>query len=399
MTPSVDWGYEPGRERTAVSTPAVGAEIAPTLRRAVGGFATRVVEYRPGPGQFSASGMFNNPARALGAPVTGTPDAPDNSKVVSLGRLGGSITLGFDGAVADLPPTASNPHGLDAIVFGNAFYVGGDPERWWAEAGVIEIARDIDGDGSPDGGWYVIAAPGRPRPRAVTRVYRRADFPAAQWPAWAAGLEEFQLSGYVAERVSGGPPIQVSDPIPAGLADATPMVLLGDTDADGLVDWPGVAPEMFYGRPADPFSVDPVRRWRGGGGGDGFAIEWAIDPVTGLAPSPRLGGFELIRVSTAAEGSVGLFGEVSTEVGGVSRVVAGPSADVADALGRPWPDGVVDAADLVAFVTAFAQGDVRIADTADGSGRTAGDGGGPDGFLDAVDMVVFLTVFVEGGAL
>src|SRR6185369_4293234 len=44
----------------------------------------------------------------------------------------------------------------DAIVFGNAVWVGSNPNRRFAEPAVIEISRDINGNGLPDDPWYLI---------------------------------------------------------------------------------------------------------------------------------------------------------------------------------------------------------------------------------------------------
>jgi len=84
-------------------------------------FATEVIEFSPAPGQHANHAMFNDPARALGAPVGGGTVAANHSSVVSLGGFGGTIVLSFDHTVMD---EAANPLGLDAIVFGNAFWVG-----------------------------------------------------------------------------------------------------------------------------------------------------------------------------------------------------------------------------------------------------------------------------------
>lgn len=128
----------------------------------VGGpFATRVIEYRPAPGQYinlpgPEGFQFNDPTKALGPPQGGGTLAAGNAKSVTLGGFGGSITLGFDETVRD---RACNPLGLDAIVYGNAVWVNGNPRRRWAEAGVIEISRDVNGNGLVDDPWYVIRGP------------------------------------------------------------------------------------------------------------------------------------------------------------------------------------------------------------------------------------------------
>ena len=132
-----------------------------------GDFATRVVEYVPAPGQFVNNALFNDPARVLGPPVGGGADAADNTKMVSLGGFGGSITLAFEPPVLD---DSRNPLGLDCIVYGNAFWPTGDPTRRWAEAAVIEISRDDNGNGLADDAWFVI--PGSSLPAIPASAYR-----------------------------------------------------------------------------------------------------------------------------------------------------------------------------------------------------------------------------------
>lgn len=91
-----------------------------------GSFASEVVSYAPGS---NAQPGYGDPSRALGSPgrTTGsgifdgdvTPfNAPyAASDVVSIGA-GGSLVVRFDHLVAD---DASNPYGIDLLVFGNAF--------------------------------------------------------------------------------------------------------------------------------------------------------------------------------------------------------------------------------------------------------------------------------------
>jgi hypothetical protein len=89
--------------------------------------ADRVVGYEPG----ANAGALTNATAALGAPSRETADPQWGTfpvdpfgppylpeQVVTLGA-GGSLTLRFERPVADNP---ANPHGLDFIVFGNAFF-------------------------------------------------------------------------------------------------------------------------------------------------------------------------------------------------------------------------------------------------------------------------------------
>lgn len=292
-------------------------------------FATRVMGYAPAPGQFVQAAQFNDPLRGLGAPIGGGTLAPDNSKVVSLGGFGGWITLGFDHRVMDDP---RNPLGLDAIVFGNASYVGGNPNRRFAEAATIEIAVDANGNGLADDAWYVVRGPQIPAvPWAAWTVRTWDDnfgdptFPPGE-PGWmpAGRAGQWQTQGFMLPAsVLGGPVVQNPLGLSStsegvwGIGDHTPTLLRGDLDGDNVVDDPGVSPAVFYTVPDDPFVVGISP---GSGGGDGFDIAWAVDEVSGLPAN--LAGFDFIRLTTAIDSVGPILGEVSAEIGGVADVRA-----------------------------------------------------------------------------
>jgi hypothetical protein len=295
-------------------------------------FATRVMEYRPAPGQFVQNAGFNDPAAALGAPVgAGTHDG-DESKVVTLGGFGGYIVLGFDRPVGDDP---KNRLGLDFIVFGNSFWSGGDPNRRWAEAATVEISADVNGNGLADDAWYLV--PGS-----------HIDVPAQHWQSqtWDDDVDD---PLYPPEHSWWVPPGErgvwstwgfrlPSDPFETslvlvnpngpfateegawGYADLSPTLVLGDLDGDNAVDDPSIGPEEFYTVPDDPLTVGVDA---GSGGGDAFDIAWAIDPATG-APA-NLRGFDFIRITNATNVVLGPFGERSAEVCGVADVRPGVS--------------------------------------------------------------------------
>ncbi len=314
-------------------------------------FAAEVVDFSPAPGQFVNVPEYDDPSRALGPPVGGGLYNPDNTSLVSLGGFGGSITLAFDHTVMD---DATNPSGLDAIVFGNAHWVGGNPNRRWAECGAIEISRDVNGNGQADDPWYLIPGshiadpPGQWEARTWDDDVGDPTYPPTH-PAWVppgrSGV--WTTEGYrlppavfdvlVLENPNG---LDAEEEGVFGYADLTPTLILGDLDADNIVDDPDITPAQFYVVPDDPFEVGMTP---GSGGGDALDIAWAIDPETGQASG--MDGFDFIRITNGVDFIAAIFNESSPEIGGVADVLPGE--------GDMNCDGLLDGRDIGPFVMAI----------------------------------------------
>lgn len=363
----------------AVLAPLAGAAtLAPAGESP---FAARVVDYSPAPGQFVNHAQFNDPARALGPPHgAGLVDA-DNTSVVTLGGFGGSITLAFDHTVEDHP---LNPFGLDAIVFGNAFWFGGDPDERWAECAVIEISLDVNGNGLADDPWYLIPGSHIQDPAAQWSTRTWDDVTAdsthppagASWiPPGATGVwttSAYQLPAAIFAQVTVlNPAWGTGREGVFGYGDCSPTLLLGDLDGDNGVDDPTISPEAFYTVPDDPFTVGITS---GSGGGDAFDIAWAVDATTG--ESANLPGFDFIRLSNGVDAVLGPFGEKSPEIDAV--------ADVApDSFGDADEDEDIDLVDVSWVQRCFLEG------------TTGGDACArldrqPDGNVDGVDVEAFV---------
>jgi hypothetical protein len=317
----------------ALSATAIGAHADP--------FADAVLDYRPAPGQFVnvpspfTMEIFNDPAAALGPPVGGGTAAPDNAKLVTLGAFGGCLVLAFHQTVLDDP---CNPFGLDAIVFGNAFYFGGDPDLPTGEPGVIEIAIDANHNGLPDDPWFLITGPDLPPiPGDALASQTWDNDPGTAIPP---DDETHYPSDALYDHVPPGfpssydtttfelPASAIDDPTAFAHADRSPVLILGDLDGDDTIDDPNADPELFYTAPDNPFEpgVTP-----GSGGGDAFDIAWAVDPVTGRRANLR--GFDFIRITTAVNSVRAELAEVSTEIGAIADAREDPLFFDADASG------------------------------------------------------------------
>lgn len=95
-------------------------------------FITQVISFMPG--DCAGFGIDSLPDIVFGPPH-GAGDRMGSLDVVSLGSKG-SITVGFaPRAIVDGP-------GADFIVFENAFYIGGDPSKPFAEPGEVSVSED-----------------------------------------------------------------------------------------------------------------------------------------------------------------------------------------------------------------------------------------------------------------
>ncbi|MEE9294255.1 MAG: hypothetical protein V3W34_04720, partial [Phycisphaerae bacterium] len=201
-------------------------------------FAWSVVDYSPAPGQFVNDATFNDPQRALGAPIGGGTLDANNQSQVTLGGFGGSITVSFDHTVLD---DAANPLGLDAIVYGNAFFVGGQPNRRWAECAHVEIS--LDGEV-----WYLIPGSHITDPLGQWETQWWDDDPQSdlppenpncippglegEWKTTAFRLPPEIFDTHVLENPNG---LNAEEEAVYGYADHTPTLGLGDLDGDNIV--------------------------------------------------------------------------------------------------------------------------------------------------------------------
>ena len=323
----------------------VGTVLRPMPIHGASPFATRVIEYTPAPGQFVQSAVFNNPAAALGAPTGGGTAQVDNSSVVTLGGFGGCLVLAFDHTVMDEP---LNPMGLDGIVFGNAFWGGGNLTRHWGECGVIEISYDDNGNSVADDDWFLI--PGSHMPYSlginiaevtwdsniINPLYPPASeswVPLGRSGIWHSAAFPLPVAVFGALILENPPDLLDAEAI-FGYADYSPTLVLGDMDGDNVVDDVAMRPDVFYTVPDDPW-VTGISA--GSGGGDAFDIGWAVDPDTG--EPARLTGFDFIRICNGVHAIFPLFGEKSPEIDAVSDVAPDPRGDVDE-------DGDIDLLDL-----------------------------------------------------
>ena len=363
------------------ATATFGVLIAPSFGDSP--FAAEVIEFAPAPGQLAKVEAFNDPRKALGSPTGGGTEEGHDESVVTVGGFGGSITLKFDHVVEDDP---LNWHGMDAIVFGNTFWVDNESNRHWAECATIEIALDTDGNGriDEDEGWYLI--PGShitdPSQQYATQTWDNDPYTATppellSWVplgysgTWTTGAFELPPDLF-AQWIVENPSLHDDVEGIYGYAEYTPTLVLGDMDADNIVDDPSATPETFYIVPDDPLTVGITP---GSGGGDSFDIAWAIDPETGLPA--ELPGFDFIRIANPTNAILGPFGEKSPEIDAVADAAPDPFGDCDR-------DGDIDLADVACLQGCFEHSvaENELCELVDRDGDT---------FIDRTDAAAFVS--------
>lgn len=305
--------------------PAVPGGVAPS----------RVVSYLPlgqyatGSGWGSATGKFTGGYSATG---------------VSLGALGGYIEFEFANGITN---NNNNPYGVDFVVYGNAF--NGNPE-----AGAVQVSEDgktwyeLAGSMYYDGNFNYVGNQMTNNPNKFSSAYtgtlNKATVEYEKGASFlTVGLKETNGTTYLVPSGTTFGPIgwfPAMDKYPQGDAHdntgsnvtvsytANNLAFSGitaiqdyNTTASYAFGYADVTPNgspTTYGNAVNPYTAYTTAKT----GGDGFDLEWAVDPSTKL-PVPVNGKvFKYVRVYTAVLDN-GTFGETSTEVCGIFTTANG----------------------------------------------------------------------------
>lgn len=274
-------------------------------------YATKLIEYRPAPGQFinKSPGLPANAQTVLNG-------AAGPGMMVSLGAWGGYIVLGFDEPILNHP---DNPYGVDFTVFGN-------PTLGNSEPGIVQVMKDENGNGEPDDTWYELRGSDHflsTTKRDYTITYTNPN--AATDVPWFdnasnSGVVVYMKDSHTQEHY----PLQSIFPqINQQSYGFTGSLLKSKTVQSGI----GIHGGFDYGYadnkpinrgvsldiPDNPYTLDVVE----GAGGDAFDISWAVDEN---GNSVELDSIDFIRIYTGVRSHAAAIGEVSTEVCGVAVV-------------------------------------------------------------------------------
>jgi hypothetical protein len=271
-------------------------------------------------GQYATGSGWGSPY-SNGTTTTGTTPkivGAYSATGVSLGAAGGYVQYSFTNPI---PNTATNPYGVDFIVYGNAF--NGNPEAaavkissngttWYDLAGSLYYSAntirnaDITYTLSGSDILYSITAP--QLSSAITGTFKASG--SAWYPTTARYGGVWQISG----ATVGASSYTSSSVTYSG------VTLVKDTDTTNDYQF-GYADVHIngssYGTVVNPYTIANT-----GTGGDGYDISWAVDangqPVD-------LSSIRYVRVYTSAAmnstGTAmtvpGIFGETSAEVCGI----------------------------------------------------------------------------------
>lgn len=304
---------------------------APREPAAPGGVKpSRVVSYLPlgqfasGSGWGDATGKFTGGYSATG---------------VSLGALGGYIEFEFEEGIKN---DSNNPYGVDFVVYGNAF--NGNPE-----AGAVQVSEDgktwyeLAGSMYYDGNFnYVGTKVANKFSAAYTGTLNNATVEYTKGSSITVGLKDASGSYAVPTGTLFGPAawLPATDKYPQGDAHdntganvtvshtANNLAFSGitaiqdyNTTATYAFGYADVTPNgspATYGDAVNPYTLYTTAKT----GGDGFDLEWAVDPATKMPIDVNGKIFRYVRVYSAVLDNA-TFGETSTEVCGIFTTANG----------------------------------------------------------------------------
>lgn len=285
---------------------------------------TEVIEYKPAWGQHVNNTSFNDINKLYGPPK-GNGTMGGGLDVVSLGSGGGYLVVQFDPPVLN---DSKNIKGYDFIVFGNAYWTGGNPDSHWQEPAYVEVMKDSNGNGLPDDIWYLLkpsdTTPGdfmsltNSRTNTNYKPINKSEYPdTAYFPGYPDEII-FQFFRFPSAKAG-----QTGEEI-WGYADVTPTLKPGDmSGANGISDNslsdsednPDIAPGDFY---TIPDTHGDLYIDAGSGGGDAFKIEWAVDRNTGAPVS--LDKIDFIKITSTATNTDAILKDVSADIDAIARV-------------------------------------------------------------------------------
>lgn len=281
-----------------------GGNTGPELNFDGKPYITKVLDYRPAPGQFvntmpeykegdNQEAMNKKVLAAIGN---------GNKGMITLGAYGGYVIVGFDYTIENVKGEK------DFRVLGNAFTGSSEP-------GIVRVAYDKNKNGQPDEDeWYELAGSEHPKATAIKNyeiTYFRneegheptpdpanflLDAKNCPWTDNQSGAgyvykNTFHQQEYFPQWVDGNQMVFKGTLLPRNAVDNGP---------DAYARWVLNAYDWGYADNTE--------------GGDVFDIAWAVDRA---GRSVDLPGVDFIKVYTGVNQYCGWIGEVSSEICGI----------------------------------------------------------------------------------
>ncbi len=276
-----------------------------TARSEVSPYITRVLEYKPAPGQFVnttttayKTGYSAEQVRAYAETLlTQRP----KSGLLSLGSFGGYIVVGFDHTIANVEGE------YDFKVYGNAFYSAQQVKQTnrpggSCEPGIVMVSRDKNNNGKADDEWYELAGSeytGTNTIHNYTITYHRPDITSSDVP-WSdnQGAKGSVHRNIYHQQASYYPLWIAEDTFSFTGSRLPPSAVNEGTDESPY--W------VLYSFPWGYADNHPNTEEK-----SNFKIEWAIDQKGNPVILP---GIDFIKIYTGQVQEAGWLGETSTEI-------------------------------------------------------------------------------------
>jgi len=279
-------------------------------------FISRVIEYKPAPGQFINTTAWGTPTKAESI-IGGV------SGGISLGAYGGYIIVGFNKSIEN---DSNNPYGVDFTIFGN-------PLDTWSEPGIVMVMKDENNNGQADDKWYELNGSDHYW-ESTTKNYSITYFnPNKETASQVKWIDNLNDTGYVYVN-----PFHTQSYYP--IADTFPNInhtsygfsgtqIKGFIDKSIPSDIKSFSREFGYAdnypRGQEPFDIpnNPYTTEKEGCGGDAMDIDWAIDENGNKV---NLDQIDFIKIYTGINKDAGWLGEISTEITAIMDV--SPNASI-----------------------------------------------------------------------
>ncbi len=264
-----------------------------------------IYEYIPAPGQFSNTYLMSDPNAEWNNNL---------SKIMPLGAFGGYVIFKMDEPIVDSP---LHPYGVDFNVYGNAL-------TGFFEPGAIAVAQD-DGTGKP-GKWYNIAGSEHYEDAAiwdykVNYTNPDPDFAITNginipWTDNQGNTGEIKTTAYLRPYypIPNNYPLRPADFTNTGYSYSGVNINVRN-NAFGYAD--------SHPNNSGPYDVLGNPYGATAPNGDPIDIAWAVDEDGKPA---NLESIDYVKVYTAVQIDGGMFGEVSTEVSGLT--IAKPAESI-----------------------------------------------------------------------